>query len=45
MSSQAVISIDLKSLVRVARYVSLRFKTTIAYPFDVSQTSNIRTQW
>lgn len=45
MSSQAVMSIDLKSLVLVARYLSLRFQTIIAYPYDVSQKSNIRTQW
>lgn len=36
MSSQAVISVDLKSLKLVARYVSLRFKTIIAYPYEVS---------
>lgn len=43
MSSQAVMSIDLKSLELVARYISLRFKTIIAYPYDLSQQSNIRT--
>ena len=31
MSSQAVISVDLKSLVLVARYVSLRFKNIVAF--------------
>ena len=36
MSSQAMISIDLKSLVHVARYVSLRSKTSIANPYDIS---------
>ena len=45
MSSQAVTSIGLKSLVLVARYVSLHFQTILAYPYDVPQTSNTRTQW